>query len=115
MLLEENVFVPKGSSPPGSSCMCTSVCHVQVVGRPLTPVFDVDINEASGTATLKYFPEKLTSTASLETNDSSGWHGFSFRQKFNHLRATRGWNHPILNTLLGVADSDSEDDEREPY
>lgn len=34
-----------------------SVSHVQVVGQPLLPQFDVEINESTGKCTLKYFPE----------------------------------------------------------
>ena len=89
------------------------MCHVRVVGRPLTPILEADIDEASGNSVLKYFPEKQTTCASLESSESSGWHGFSFRERLNHLRNLRGWDHQILNTLLGVAESDSEDDDDE--
>ncbi|ONK58369.1 uncharacterized protein A4U43_C09F11540 [Asparagus officinalis] len=47
-----------------------SICHVQVVGRPFSPVFEVDIDETSGSSILKYFPEKRTISAS---ESSSCW------------------------------------------
>lgn len=90
--------------------MCSSVCHVQVVGRPLSPAFEIDMDNASEGSVLKYFPEKRNTCTSLE-NESNRWHAFSLRERLNHLRSLRGWNHPILNTLLGVAASDSEDDD----
>jgi hypothetical protein len=34
-----------------------SVSHVQVVGRPLSSPFDIEINNSSGKCTLKYNPE----------------------------------------------------------
>lgn len=90
------------------------VCHVQVVGRPLSSAFKVDIDEVSGISTLKYFPEKQTNGgATLEASESSGWQGFSFRERLNHMRILRRWNHPILNTLLGLADSDSDGEDPE--
>ncbi|XP_020262252.1 F-box protein At4g00755-like [Asparagus officinalis] len=89
------------------------VCHVQVVGRPLSPVFDVDIDMASGSSVLKYFPKKRDACISLEVNESSSWHRFGLREKLNHLRSLRGWNHSIFNSLLGVVDSDSEEDDDE--
>jgi len=91
--------------------MCPSVCHVQVVGRPLTPMFEADIDETSGNSFLKIFPEKRITCASLEASETSRWHGFSLRQRLSHLRTLGGWNNQILNTLLGVPESDSEDDD----
>jgi hypothetical protein len=34
-----------------------SVSHVQVVGRPLSSPFDIEINNSSGKCTLKYNPK----------------------------------------------------------
>lgn len=43
--------------------------HVQVIGRPLFPAFDVDIIESSGKFTLKYYPEVLSRTMSTGNSD----------------------------------------------
>lgn len=82
------------------------VCHVQVIGRPLSPAFDMFIDEASGRPAIKYFPERQA-----EYSESlPGWRSFSFRERFNNLTTLGRWNHPILSTLLGVAEMDSDDE-----
>lgn len=45
------------------------VSHVQVIGRPLFPAFDVDIIESSGKFTLKYYPEALPRTMLTGNSD----------------------------------------------
>ncbi|XP_008795387.1 F-box protein At4g00755-like isoform X2 [Phoenix dactylifera] len=81
------------------------VCHVQVIGRPLSPVLEVDINETVGNSVLKYFPD--ASSVQDEARESQ-WHAFAAR--IWHLGAGRGWNHAILNTLLGPADASDDED-----
>ena len=43
-----------------------SVSHVQVVGRPLSSPFDIEINNSSGKCTLKYNPETQSSEGEAE-------------------------------------------------
>lgn len=43
------------------------VSHVQVVGRPLLPPFDIEVDDASGLCTLKYIPEKPSSKSLTES------------------------------------------------
>ncbi|KAJ6840629.1 F-box protein-like [Iris pallida] len=83
------------------------VCHVQVIGRPLTPIFDANFLEDDRQSVLKFFPEKHDCCL-LGTSDSCASH--TFRERIKHMRARRGWNQRILNTLLGVVESDSDDD-----
>lgn len=47
--------------------MWCSVSHVQVVGRPLLPPFDIEVDDASGLCTLKYIPEKPSSKSLTES------------------------------------------------
>lgn len=83
------------------------MCHVQVFGRPLSPVLEVDIHETVGNSVLKYFPD--ASSVEDEARESS-WHAFAAR--IRHLRAGMGWNQAILSTLFGpvnVSDDDEDD------
>ncbi|XP_010933880.1 F-box protein At4g00755 [Elaeis guineensis] len=68
------------------------VCHVQVMGRPLSPVLEVDIRGTVGNSVLKYFPD--ASFGEDEARESR-WHAFAAR--IRHLGAGRGWN---LNTFF---------------
>lgn len=47
------------------------VCHVQVVGRPLLPPFDVEVHDPSGKCSLKYNQRSKISTQSLEGEAST--------------------------------------------
>lgn len=66
-----------------------SVCHVQVIGRPLSPVLAVNILEGDGGSILKYFPG---------ARDLGGWHAFGARH--GQMGAAGGCNQAVLNTLL---------------
>ncbi|XP_073111943.1 F-box protein At4g00755 [Elaeis guineensis] len=81
------------------------VCHVQVIGRPLSPVLDVDVSEAVGHSVLKYFPD-----ASAVENQARDFPLHAFAARIRHLGAWSGWNQEILNVLLRpVTVSDDED------
>ncbi|CAK9136809.1 unnamed protein product [Ilex paraguariensis] len=88
------------------------VSHVQVVGRPLLPAFDVEILDPSGKCTLKYYQDVddcLHSTKSSEGETSS-----PSRFRF-FTTSIRGWEQMIMNTLFGagavVVNDDDSDDE----
>eukprot|EP01018_Ginkgo_biloba_P018027 Gb_39376 [translate_table: standard] len=87
------------------------VCHAQVVGRPLSPAFDFELDPREQYI-LKY-SNKLERCDSLSEDSSrgsseedeasgpSGWHAFA--ERIRQIRAGRVllWNRSILNTLLG--------------
>ncbi|EOY23102.1 hypothetical protein QUC31_008098 [Theobroma cacao] len=92
------------------------ISHVQVVGRPFLPRFDIDILDATGRCALKYLPE--TENCMLSSG-SPNWENAAssrFRTLTARLiqRGTRGWEQMILNTLLGTvaAGANEADDER---
>lgn len=78
------------------------VSHVQAVGRPVSPAFDVEILDASGRCTLKYYPEAEYCTSprrsSGEGSTPSRLRSFSLRLM---ERGVRGWEQIILQMLLG--------------
>ncbi|KAJ9539671.1 hypothetical protein OSB04_026177 [Centaurea solstitialis] len=89
------------------------VSHVQVVGRPLSPAFDVDIIDSSGLCSLKYYShaEYCCSPPKSPEGEAS-----SSPSRFRTFTASiRGWEQMILNTLLGgggvVVGNDDSDDE----
>ncbi|XP_051138165.1 F-box protein At4g00755-like [Andrographis paniculata] len=74
--------------------------HVQVVGRPLYPVFDVEMINEKGHCALKYTPEStfnLSSPAQLLEAGPSSW---SHLQRFSE--SIRTWEQMILNTFRGA-------------
>lgn len=89
------------------------VSHVQVVGRPLSPAFDVDILDSSGNCTLKYYPEAESPKISSEGETSTPSRFRTFTETLMQ-RGVRGWEQVLLHTLLGtgaiVGDDDSDDD-----
>ncbi|KAK1262614.1 F-box protein [Acorus gramineus] len=91
------------------------VCHVQVIGRPLSPAFEVDFLRHLGSCVLKYFPGARDYASPKEgvedeNGGSSSWHAFATRIRM--LRAGRGAYRTLLNTLLGDhADEDDDVDE----
>lgn len=76
-----------------------SISHVQVVGRPLSLPFDVEILDPSGRCSLRYRPKAehcSSPTRAPEEGEASE------PSRFRTLAASvRGWEHMILNTLLG--------------
>ncbi|KQK23987.1 F-box protein At4g00755 [Brachypodium distachyon] len=83
------------------------VCHAQVVGRSLSPVFVVDIADAGGHAVLKYSPGVRNLGAEdvkqEDARDSTDWHSLVARyRQVRHLA--------IMNVLLGPPQSMEEDD-----
>ena len=49
---------------------CWSVCHVQVMGSPLSPFFEVEIDDASGSLVLKHFPRSKCGTVPVGTAEA---------------------------------------------
>ncbi|KAL6907724.1 hypothetical protein ACP4OV_002763 [Aristida adscensionis] len=83
------------------------VCHVQVIGRSLSPEFMVEISDPVGYSILKYLPG--TSNLSAEdiitddSRDSSEWHSLVARyRQMRHLA--------MMNMLLGPVQFIDEDD-----
>ncbi|KAJ0971123.1 hypothetical protein J5N97_019082 [Dioscorea zingiberensis] len=89
------------------------VCHVQVIGHPLAPAFDVDINNSAGDLVLKHFPVARgckippEGMPSEEPRESSGWHAIAAR--IRQLGTVR--NHAIIGALLGNLPVDDFDDD----
>lgn len=85
--------------------------HVQVVGRPLSPAFDVDIIDPSGKCTLKYYPDAEYCCSPIPSEGEASSSPSRFR---SFTASIRGWEQMILNTLLGggvvVGNDDSDDD-----
>lgn len=98
-----------------------SVCYVQVLGRPLSPVLDLIVHESADSLAVTYFPDARNdtlpaSTAEEDARDLSSWQSLATR--FRHLGAIR-WSQVILSTLGpfqfsdedGDVDSDNNDDD----
>lgn len=76
--------------------MCHSINHVQVVGRPLSPAFDVEMIDERGECTLKYDPERICHSPTaqvLEVGSSSRSHFHRFSESI------RSWEQLFLNTF----------------
>ncbi|XP_058181913.1 F-box protein At4g00755-like isoform X2 [Rhododendron vialii] len=75
------------------------ISHVQVEGRPLSLPFDVEILDPSGRCSLRYCPmAELCSSPTRAPEEGEA----SEPSRFRTLAASvRGWEHMILNTLLG--------------
>ncbi|KAL3834487.1 hypothetical protein ACJIZ3_009223 [Penstemon smallii] len=86
------------------------ITHVQVVGRPLSPAFDVELLDEQGKCTLKYYPEslyRLSPAKSLEGESSS-----SSPSRFHRFSASiRTWEQMIVNTFRGAGPLMIEDDD----
>ncbi|PIN04534.1 hypothetical protein CDL12_22931 [Handroanthus impetiginosus] len=89
------------------------ITHVEVVGRPLSPVFDVGAIDETGRCMLTYNPGNicnLSHAKPLETRSSSRFH---FRRFSESIRT---WEQVILNTFRGagrplMVDDDDSDQE----
>ncbi|XP_020570995.1 F-box protein At4g00755-like [Phalaenopsis equestris] len=86
------------------------VCHVRVLGYPLTPHLDAEVVAAGNEIILKYLPEAGV-CSSTEAQDSSGWQSLKDRIKDLRARARDGWHYPFLSTLLSAMESDLDDEE----
>ncbi|KAI3808833.1 hypothetical protein L1987_24795 [Smallanthus sonchifolius] len=87
------------------------VSHVQVVGRPLSPAFDVDIVDPSGKCTLEYYPDAEYCCSPIKSEGEASSSPSRFR---SFTASIRGWEQMIFNTLLGggvVVGHDDSDDE----
>ncbi|KAJ0962078.1 hypothetical protein J5N97_029906 [Dioscorea zingiberensis] len=92
------------------------VCHVQVIGRPLGPIFDAETPNTAGNLVLKYFPDaRGYSTppekgSSEEPRESSSLHAYAAR-----LMHLRGLHQMSFGTLLaipiGMFGDDNDSDE----
>ncbi|KAJ8536748.1 hypothetical protein K7X08_035149 [Anisodus acutangulus] len=106
----QNLFFALAESYKSSSYyICVS--HVQVIGRPLLPAFDVEILDDAGKCSLKYCPEERLSQLRNKFSE-----GESSSPRFHRFRASlRGWEQMILNTLLGAGADVVDDDSDEEY
>ncbi|KAK7314976.1 hypothetical protein VNO77_33508 [Canavalia gladiata] len=80
------------------------ISHVQVMGRPLSPGFDVKIDHPSGKCTLKYCPQTDCCTSSSTTSprrDSSNPSRLRIITSGIMQRGVRRWEQIILGALLG--------------
>ncbi|CAH9059517.1 unnamed protein product [Cuscuta epithymum] len=82
------------------------VAHVRVVGRPLSPAFDVEIRDQSGKFSLKYYPEKKNLA-------KSGDEHLSGLSRFNRFAASIRSLHTVLGVggAFGIEEEDDGDDE----
>ncbi|PPR96019.1 hypothetical protein GOBAR_AA24662 [Gossypium barbadense] len=92
------------------------ISHVQAVGRPLFPRFDIEMLDSSGRCALKYLPETGKCTLSSrpltrENGASSRFRTFTARLL---QRGTRGWEQMLLNTLLQARAGRANDADDEP-
>ncbi|XP_057798555.1 F-box protein At4g00755 [Salvia miltiorrhiza] len=72
--------------------------HVQVIGRPLSPVFDVEIDDG-GKCTLKYNPVIRYNFPPIEISEAES----SSRSHFHRFsESIRTWEQLILNTFRGA-------------
>lgn len=75
------------------------ISHVQVVGRPLSLPFDVEILDSSGRCTLRYCPQaEHSSSPTRAPEEGEASEPTSFRTL---AASVRGWEQMILNTILG--------------
>lgn len=91
------------------------VSHVEVVGRPVSPAFDIEILDRSGKCMLRHYAQRH-----LCSNNRSPQGESSSPSRFHRFRASiRGWEHMIFNTLLGAAgdavDDDNDEDSDNEY
>ncbi|KAF8379427.1 hypothetical protein HHK36_028862 [Tetracentron sinense] len=84
------------------------VAHVQVMGRPLVPSFDVEMIDLSGKCMLKYYPEAEFSTSEGEPSAPSSLRTLTARFM---QRGVMSWEQMILNLFPGNAAGDNESDE----
>ncbi|KAK8714715.1 hypothetical protein V6N13_042064 [Hibiscus sabdariffa] len=79
------------------------ISHVQVVGRPLLPGFDIEMIGSTGRCALKYLPETekcmLSSASPVRENGASSSRFRTFTTRLIQ-RGTRGWEQVILSALL---------------
>ncbi|KAF4371794.1 hypothetical protein F8388_023107 [Cannabis sativa] len=54
-----------------------SIAHVQIVGRPLLPTFDVEMHEPSGKCLLKHYSETITNSCKVMSENKWLWKYFT--------------------------------------
>ncbi|KAK7380255.1 hypothetical protein VNO78_32761 [Psophocarpus tetragonolobus] len=81
------------------------ISHVQVLGRPLLPAFDVKIHHPTGKCTLKCCPQtdcySSSSTSSSRATESSNPSRLRIITSNIMQRGVRRWEQIILGALLG--------------
>ncbi|CAJ1952654.1 unnamed protein product [Sphenostylis stenocarpa] len=79
------------------------ISHVQVMGRPLSPAFDVKVHHSSGKCTLKYHPTQTDCcmTSSTSSPESSSPSRLRIITSSIMQRGVRRWEQIILGALLG--------------
>ncbi|KAI4347507.1 hypothetical protein L6164_008317 [Bauhinia variegata] len=89
------------------------ISHVQVVGRPLSPDFDVTMHHPLGKCTLKYCPQTDCCSSSTSSSGDSIQH--SRLRAFTAgimQRGVRRWEQMILAALLGSGTGVIDDNEQ---
>ncbi|KAG9453027.1 hypothetical protein H6P81_005931 [Aristolochia fimbriata] len=100
------------------------VCHVQVMGRPLPPVFDVEMLSPDLNCMLKYCPQTDCSSCPCASDEDvnppptrGGWLALAARIRQSRQLGARVWSRArFLNALLGnvpvvLDDGSSSDDD----
>ncbi|XP_074571938.1 F-box protein At4g00755-like [Curcuma longa] len=96
------------------------VCHVQVLGRPLSPVLDLNVHESTDSLAVTYFPDARSNTLPVRvTEDDARDSSSSSWQSLLQDSALVRRNQVILSMLLGPIqfsddDGDVDDLEEEP-
>ncbi|KAJ3678644.1 hypothetical protein LUZ60_002447 [Juncus effusus] len=92
------------------------VCHVQVIGRPVSPQLSIDTSSTTNQITLHYFPGQSEPATSSPGESSSSLSSSSRWESFTHRIRNMGPN-TILSTLFGgpvqfaqVEDYEDDDD-----
>ncbi|GFP87666.1 F-box protein at4g00755 [Phtheirospermum japonicum] len=80
--------------------------HVQVVGRTLSPAFDVEKIDEQGKCTLKYNPERICNSSALEMAEAES----SSRSHIHRFsESLRTWERLIVNTFQGAGPVNIDD------
>ncbi|KAE9621021.1 hypothetical protein Lal_00019193 [Lupinus albus] len=89
------------------------ISHVQVVGRTLTPAFDVKLHHPSGKCALNYCPQidscMSSTTSSSSRRDSSNPSRLRTLNSNIMLRGVRRWERFILGAFLGSGNAEVDD------
>ena len=84
-----------------------SVCHVQVVGRSLSPVLKVDISDSGSRSVLRYLPAAKDLCAEALSQDKAE-QSLNWLALLDRYRETR--HLAIMNVILGPARVNEQDE-----
>ncbi|VAI44639.1 unnamed protein product [Triticum turgidum subsp. durum] len=94
------------------------VCHAEVMGRSLSPLFMVEISDPEGYSILKYLPGakdlSIDDFLQDDTKDSPEWHYLvgRYRQMNHRAVVVSALLEPVhyMHDVGGISDDDHEDD-----